>query len=252
MLELRGVTKRFGEQFVLGPIDLRLKLARTSALIGPSGSGKSSVIRLLTGLLRPDTGGVFIDGTPMDASSATALRLRMGYVIQDGGLFPHLSAHDNVTLMARHLGWADDRIAARLQELCELTRLPRERMANFPAQLSGGERQRVSLMRALMLDPDVLLLDEPLAALDPIVRADLQADLRAVFAHLGKTVVLVTHDLGEAGFLGDTLVLLRAGRLVQEGTLTELVRAPADSFVTRFVNAQRSPLESVREGAVTA
>jgi osmoprotectant transport system ATP-binding protein len=128
-----------------------------------------------------------------------------------------------------------------------LTRFPAGGLERYPAQLSGGQRQRVALMRALMLDPDVLFLDEPLGALDPLIRSDLQADLRDVFRTLGKTVVLVTHDLGEAGFLGDLIVLLRGGLVVQRGTLAELVRAPADPFVTQFINAQRSPLEALGE-----
>src|SRR5262249_29262895 len=130
-------------------------------------------------------------------------------------LFPHLTAAGNAMLMARHLGWGRDRCQARLRELAELTRFPPDGLDRYPAQLSGGQRQRVSLMRALMLDPDLLLLDEPLGALDPIIRSDLQADLRRIFQALGKTVVLVTHDIGEAGFFGDRLVLLRAGKVVQ-------------------------------------
>jgi osmoprotectant transport system ATP-binding protein len=173
----------------------------------------------------------------------------MGYVIQDGGLFPHLDARGNVALMARHIGWEPERVAERLAALCELTRFPREALTRFPAQLSGGQRQRVSLMRALMLDPDALLLDEPLGALDPMIRSELQADLRQIFTHLHKTVVVVTHDIGEAGFLADELVLLRDGRILQRGTLSELISAPADPFVTRFVNAQRSPLESLESNS---
>src|SRR5438105_5633590 len=137
----------------------------------------------------------------------------MGYVVQDGGLFPHLTARSNVTLMARYLGWDGQRIETRLAELAELTQFPTDGLMRYPTQLSGGQRQRISLMRALMLDPDALLLDEPLGALDPIIRSELQADLRSIFQTLGKTVVLVTHDIGEAGFLGDTIVMLRGGRV---------------------------------------
>jgi osmoprotectant transport system ATP-binding protein len=144
--------------------------------------------------------------------------------------------------MARYLRWEANRVAKRLDELAGLTRFPPDGLDRYPVQLSGGQRQRVGLMRALMLDPDVLLLDEPLGALDPMIRAELQADLKAVFRELGKTVVLVTHDLGEAGFFGDVIVLLRGGRVVQRGTLAELVAAPAEPFVTQFINAQRGPL----------
>jgi osmoprotectant transport system ATP-binding protein len=200
----------------------------------------------MIGLIRPDTGRVRFQGTEITPLNARKLRLEMGYVVQDGGLFPHLTAEQNVTLMARYLGWDEERIQNRLADLTKLTQFPADGLGRYPVQISGGQRQRVSLMRALMLDPALLLLDEPLGALDPIIRSELQADLRRIFQTLGKTVVLVTHDLGEAGFLGDVIVLLRDGRVVQQGTLTELVHKPADPFVTRFVNAQRSPLESLQ------
>jgi osmoprotectant transport system ATP-binding protein len=170
------------------------------------------------------------------------LRRRLGFVVQGGGLFPHLTAAGNAALMARYTRWEEPRIRARLDELAQLVRLPLELLSRFPAQLSGGQAQRVSLMRALMLDPDVLLLDEPLGALDPITRYELQDDLHAIFARLRKTVVLVTHDLAEAAFFGDRIALMREGRIVQLGTLRELSQAPADPFVTRFLQAQRSPL----------
>jgi osmoprotectant transport system ATP-binding protein len=245
MLELRGVSKTYGQAAALHPTNLALPPGQTTVLIGPSGCGKSTLLRLLIGLITPDSGTVLFEDTPVTPANAPLLRHRMGYVIQDGGLFPHLSARSNTTLMARYLGWEMSRIDARLGELAELTRFPSGGLDRYPAQLSGGQRQRVSLMRALMLDPQVLLLDEPLGALDPIIRSELQEDLRAIFQRLGKTVVMVTHDLGEAGFFGDLIVLLRDGRIVQQGTLPELVHKPADPFVTKFVNAQRSHLEAL-------
>ena len=245
MLELRGVSRSFDGKTALSAIDLALPAGRTTVLLGPSGCGKSTLLRLLIGLIPPDAGQVLFDGEPVSAENVVALRRRMGYVIQDGGLFPHLDARGNAALLARHVGWDEARIEARLAELLALTDFPADGLARYPGQLSGGQRQRVSLMRALMLDPDVLLLDEPLGALDPMIRSDLQSDLRSVFAALGKTVVLVTHDIGETGYLGDEIVLLRRGRIVQRGTLEDLVRRPAEAFVSRFVNAQRSPLESL-------
>jgi osmoprotectant transport system ATP-binding protein len=239
---LRQVVKRYGAGDMapgLGPIDLDVPAGATTCLIGPSGCGKSTLLRVLLGLVVPDAGSVVFAGAPVDA----AARLRMGYVIQDGGLFPHMTAAENVTLMARWLGWAPARSAARLDELVGLTRFPADALGRYPAELSGGQRQRVGLMRALMLDPEVLLLDEPLGALDPLVRADLQAELGGLFRALGKTVVLVTHDLAEAGLLGDRVILLRDGTIAQAGRLRELIEAPADPFVTRFVRAQRGPLE---------
>jgi osmoprotectant transport system ATP-binding protein len=247
LLELRGASKAYNGRPALRPTDLAIPSGQTTVLIGPSGCGKSTVLRLLLGLAHPDTGNVFFGGRHVDGN-ALELRRRMGYVVQDGGLFAHLTAQANIVLLPRYLGWNQPRLDARLKELIDLTRFPVDGLERYPIQLSGGQRQRVGLMRALMLDPEVLLLDEPLAALDPIVRSDLQADLRRIFRALGKTVVLVTHDLGEAGFFGDLLVLMRDGQIVQQGTLTDLTQTPAEPFVTRFVQAQRSELTNV-EGA---
>ena len=241
MFELQGVSKRFGATQALQPVELRLPRGRTTVLLGPSGCGKSTLLRLMNGLIRPDTGRVLFEGQPLppEEEAMLGVRQRMGYALQGGGLFPHLTAGQNVELMARYLRWPPERIRARLEALVELTRFPAEALGRFPTQLSGGQRQRVGLMRALMLEPEVLLLDEPLGALDTMVRSELQVDLRAIFARLGMTVVLVTHDLGEAAFLGQHVVLLREGRVVQQGTLAELEASPAEPFVTRFIQAQR-------------
>jgi osmoprotectant transport system ATP-binding protein len=243
MIELKGVSKEYGGSTVLPTIDLTIASGRTTVLIGPSGCGKSTLLRLMIGLVPPDTGTVLIDGEELTPATALEVRRRLGYVIQDGGLFPHLTARGNTTLMARYLGWAPARIDARLAKLADLTRFPIDGLDRYPAQLSGGQRQRVSLMRALMLDPKVILLDEPLGALDPMVRAELQADLRGIFRSLEKTVVMVTHDLGEAGWFGHEILLMREGRIVQRGTLDELIHSPAEPFVGQFVGAQRQVFE---------
>ncbi len=245
MIDLIGVSKSYGRTVALERSDLSVRPGETTVLIGPSGCGKSTLLRLMIGLIRPDGGKVLFEDSPVDADTVFDVRRRIGYVIQDGGLFPHLTARGNVSLMASQLGWKRERVEIRLLELAELTRFPRDGLDRYPVQLSGGQRQRVGLMRALMLDPDVLLLDEPLGSLDPLIRAELQDDLREIFRTLRKTVVIVTHDLAEAGFFGDTIVLLSEGRVVQQGALETLVRQPADPFVTRFVNAQRSPLEGL-------
>ncbi len=249
MFELSSVSKRYGSTEAVRAVDLTVESGRTTVLIGPSGCGKSTVLRLMIGLIQPDTGRVCFENDTVTADNVMQLRRKMGYVIQDGGLFPHLTSHGNATLMARYLGWSARRIDARLKDLVELTHFPPEGLDRYPVQLSGGQRQRVSLMRALMLDPDVLLLDEPLGALDPMIRSNLQDELRAIFQTLGKTVVMVTHDLGEAGYFGDRIVLMRNGQVVQIGPFNDLLRSPADAFVTEFVNAQRSPLEA-RGGAI--
>ena len=225
--------KRYDGAAALGPIDLTVTAGSTTALIGPSGAGKSTLLRMLNGLVWPDSGQVSFRGRPLPRDGLPAIRRQIGYVVQGGGLFPHLAARENVAVVARWLRWDQGRIAARLEELAAIARLPLDALRRLPRQLSGGQAQRVSLMRALMLDPEVLLLDEPLGALDPMTRFDLQQDLRDAFARLAKTVVLVTHDLA-----GRT-VLMRDGRIVQEGTVEELARAPADDFVAHFVRAQR-------------
>ena len=248
MYELRGVSKRFGTLTAVEPLDLVFEPARTTVLIGPSGCGKSTILRLLIGLHEPDAGEVRFGGAALGIGDLQEERRRMGYVIQDGGLFPHLTARDNVELVAHHLGWNPGRRRQRVEELRELTHLPKDALERFPAQLSGGQKQRVSLMRALMLDPEALLLDEPLGALDPMIRFELQEDLKTVFAELRKTVVLVSHDLAEAAFLGDEILLMKDGRIVQRGSLREMVESPADEFVQRFVQAQRSHLTEGAEG----
>jgi osmoprotectant transport system ATP-binding protein len=247
MLAYEDVSKRFGPIVALDSITLTCASGRTTALLGPSGCGKSTLLRLAVGLLVPDAGAVRMDGRSMEAERFTELRQRIGYVIQEGGLFPHLDVEANVTLMARHLRWEAPRISERYGELRELVKLPASASARLPEELSGGQRQRVSLMRALMLDPQLLLLDEPLGALDPMIRRDLQHDLAQLFAGLKRTVVLVTHDIAEAGLLADTLVLLSAGRIVQQGSLADLLERPQSAFVSEFVEAQRGAREVLRD-----
>jgi osmoprotectant transport system ATP-binding protein len=243
VFRLQAVAKRYGGVVALDVTDLEVPEGTSTVLIGPSGCGKTTLLRLLNGLVQPDTGTVSFRGVPIGPGNVQELRRKMGYVIQDGGLFPHLDAAANVTLMARHLRWPPARIETRLDEIVRMTRFPGDALDRFPIQLSGGQRQRVALMRALMLDPDVLLLDEPLGALDPLVRRELQDDLAALFVSLRKTVVLVTHDLEEAAFFGGRTVLLRDGRIVQQGSIDDLLRRPADPFVSVFVNAQRRTIE---------
>jgi osmoprotectant transport system ATP-binding protein len=241
LLVLNAVSKRFSDTTAIRDIDLDIEAGRTTVLLGPSGCGKSTLLRMMIGLLRPDSGRVLFDGHELSGDKLPIARRRMGYVVQGGGLFPHLSAGQNVTLTARQLRWETPRINQRLQELASVTQLSMETLDRYPAQLSGGQIQRVSLMRALMLDPDLLLLDEPLGALDPMTRFELQNDLRAIFDRLHRTVVLVTHDLAEAAFFGHHIVLLREGAVVQQGSFDQLLHDPADPFVTQFINAQRPP-----------
>jgi osmoprotectant transport system ATP-binding protein len=238
-IELLGVTKCFGSMVALERTDLVFEAGKTTILIGPSGCGKSTILRLIVGLLQPTTGLVRFDGRVLSPETILSLRRRMGYVIQEGGLFPHLTARQNVLLLANHLRLPHEETHARLAELCEMTRLAPVTLSRYPLELSGGQRQRVCLIRALMLRPDVLLLDEPLAALDPMVRATLQMELKAIFQQICQTVIFVTHDLAEAAWLGDRIVLLRQGSVVQSGTFATLLAQPAHEFVSEFISAQK-------------
>ena len=243
MIVLRHVTKRFGSHVALDGISLIVEPGRTHVLLGSSGSGKSTILKLVLGLLRPDAGEVHVDGNvPRSARMA-----QIGYVVQGGALYPHLTAARNVTLPARAADWSMERQTSRLQALAALVELEPGLMRRYPHELSGGQAQRVSLMRALMLDPPILLLDEPLGALDPIIRASLQTQLVRIFAELSKTVVLVTHDVREAFVFGAAITLLSEGRVVQQGTLADLAHRPADPFVSEFLRAQAPPPEMTRD-----
>ena len=240
LVKLEDVCKRYGDAIALYPTTLSVESSKTTVLIGPSGCGKSTLLRLIIRLIEPDSGSIAFDGKAVTPDNINALRRRIGYVIQEGGLFPHLTARANVLLMARHIRKLEEQTHNRLLELSDLTRFSQNLLPRYPVELSGGQRQRVSLMRALMLSPELLLLDEPLGALDPLVRAALQRDLKEIFQHaLGQTALFVTHDLAEAIYFGDEIVLMNEGRIVQKGTITDLRESPTDPFVSEFINAQR-------------
>ena len=239
LVKLVDVSKRYADVTALHTTNLSIERGKTTVLIGPSGCGKSTLLRLIIRLIEPDSGLIDFNGAPITAETIDGLRRRIGYVIQEGGLFPHLNARANIILMARHIGKSEDEMQNKLAELCVLTRFPGNLLARYPVELSGGQRQRVGLMRALMLSPELLLLDEPLGALDPLVRASLQRDLKQIFTQLQQTVLFVTHDLAEAVYFGDEIVLMNDGRVVQKGTMRNLREKPADPFVSEFINAQR-------------
>ena len=243
MIVARGVSKRYGAAVALAGVSLEAAPGTTHVLLGASGSGKSTLLRVILGLVAADAGEVFVDGVAVTPAARRHLVGRVGYVVQEGGLYPHLTAFGNVALPAEAVGWPRARVAERIDALASLVRFDEGVLRRYPGELSGGQRQRVGLMRALVLDPPLLLLDEPLGALDPIVRADLQAELRQIFAALGKTVLLVTHDVREAVLFGTTITLLLAGRVVQQGAFADLARRPAEPFVAEFLRAQAPPPE---------
>jgi osmoprotectant transport system ATP-binding protein len=239
LVRLVDVSKRYADTAALHSTNLSIERSKTTVLIGPSGCGKSTLLRLIIRLIEPDSGLIEFDGELIVPQNIDALRRRIGYVIQEGGLFPHLTARANVLLMARHVGKSHEEMQKRLLQLCDLTRFSGNLLPRYPVELSGGQRQRVSLMRALMLAPELLLLDEPLGALDPLVRTSLQKDLKGIFAQLRQTVLFVTHDLAEAIYFGDEIVLMNEGRVLQKGTVADLRDNPANAFVSEFINAQR-------------
>ena len=240
MISYQDVSHAYDHATALDHVSLEIAAGETVALIGPSGCGKSTLLKLAVGLLTPGGGRVLVGGRELQASNVLSIRRRLGYVIQSGGLFPHSERRRQHNARRAPLRRDSTWTAARLKELADLVRLPAEMLRRHPGDLSGGQRQRVSLMRALMLDPDVLLLDEPLGALDPMVRYALQEDLRALFERLRKSVLLVTHDLAEAAFFAERLVLMRDGRIAQQGGYRDLVR-----FAGGGVRAR------VRQGAAT-
>ncbi|MGE3180972.1 MAG: ATP-binding cassette domain-containing protein [Phycisphaerae bacterium] len=239
-IEIEGAFVRFGSTDALSNVSLQVTSGKTVALIGQSGCGKSTLLRSIIGLVRLRNGRVYVRDQIVCDENIREIRRLIGYVIQEGGLFPHLTARQNVALVPQHLKWQAARIDSRVRELADLVSIPVDALDRYPTQLSGGQRQRVSLMRALVLDPAILLLDEPLGALDPIIRSDLQVQLKNIFSRLGKTVVIVTHDLSEAAHFADDIVLMRNGTIAQRGTIADLTEQPADEFVATFIASQHS------------
>jgi osmoprotectant transport system ATP-binding protein len=244
MLALQNITKTFEGKLVLTDVNLTVPKGATHALIGSSGSGKTTLLRITLGLIPFDRGYVKINDQALSSFSPIQWADRIGYVPQDGGLFPHMSAFENVSLIAKLRGWNKQRIKVRVEQLRKLVELEPVILRQYPFEMSGGQQQRVAIMRAAMMEPDVMLLDEPMAALDPIIRRSLQQELKSIFQRLGKTVLLVTHDLGEAVFLAEQITLLHDGKIVQSGSYRDLLLRPADPFVTAFINAQRAVPEA--------
>ncbi|MCJ2043645.1 ABC transporter ATP-binding protein [Methylobacterium sp. J-078] len=243
MIRLEGVSKRFpgAERPAVDDVDLAVEEGSVCALIGPSGCGKSTTLRMVNRLVEPDAGRVLVAGEDVTRGDPVALRRRIGYVLQGVGLFPHRSVAENVATVPGLLGWKRARIAERVDAMLDLVGLdPAEYRARRPHELSGGQRQRVGVARALAADPPVLLMDEPFGAVDPLARDRLQGEIRAILRRLRKTVLIVTHDIDEAMRMGDRVVLMRAGRIVQADAPERLLAAPADAFAAGFVGQDRA------------
>ena len=243
MITLEHVTKRYPGTAVPAVDDLSLHVPEgmTVALIGPSGCGKTTTMRMINRLVDPTTGKILVNGEDVTQVDPVLLRRHIGYVIQQVGLFPHMTIAQNIAAVPKLLGWDQARIARRTEELLHLVGLdPGQMLERYPAQLSGGQRQRVGVARALAGDPPVLLMDEPFGALDPIARSLLQAEFSQILKRVRKTVVLVTHDLDEAARLGDRIAIMKSGRIVQYDTPNVVLSHPADAFVENFVGVDRA------------
>ena len=237
-IEFRGVSfARPGQPPVLDQFSLTVESGDVLALVGRSGAGKSTLLKLVNRLLLPDAGAVLVQGRDTREWEPIALRRSVGYVLQDVGLFPHMSIADNVAVVPRLERWDPARIAARLHELLELVGLPLEQFGGrWPDELSGGQRQRVGVARALAVDPPVLLMDEPFGALDPLTRAELHAEFRRIQSRVRKTVIIVTHDMGEAFALADRVGVLEEGRLIANDRAAA-VAGSTDPRVRRLLDA---------------
>ncbi|HJS72776.1 MAG TPA: ATP-binding cassette domain-containing protein [Vicinamibacteria bacterium] len=250
-VELRNVSKRFGADGrpVLDRVSFRVEPGETVVLLGSSGAGKTTALRTINRLVEPDEGEVEVEGREIRAWDPIRLRRRTGYVIQEVGLFPHLSVEENVELIPKLEGWSPSRRKERVRALLALVGLPPERFASLrPKELSGGERQRVGVARALAVDPPLLLMDEPFGALDSVNRRRMQDEFLEMKRNLGKTIVIVTHDVPEAVKLGDRIGVMHGGRLLQFGPPAEILERPANDFVSELVGvveassgARRSP-----------
>lgn len=248
MIQLDGLGKRFGDRLAVRSLSLEVARGELLVLLGASGSGKTTTLKMINRLIEPSEGAVRIDGRDTRESPAHELRRRIGYCFQQIGLFPHLSVEQNIAVTPTLLGWESARTAARIDALLELVELePAEFRALRPDELSGGQQQRVGLARALAAEPDLMLLDEPFGALDPLTRDRLQQSFGQIRAELELTAVFVTHDMVEALLLGDRIAVMREGALVQIGTPQELIRAPADDYVAELMATPRRQAAAVDE-----
>jgi len=240
LIEFTHVSKRFGDEVAVDDFSLVIPPRQVTVLVGSSGSGKTTLLRMINRMVDPTSGTVEIDGENVANVPPVALRRRIGYVMQNSGLLPHRRVVDNIATVPRLTGVPTEKARARALELMDVVGLDRAFARRFPAELSGGQQQRVGVARALAVGPNILLMDEPFGAVDPIVRADLQQEVLRIQRETETTIVFVTHDIDEAFLLGDQVVILaERGRIVQQGTPEEILANPADDFVASFVGSDR-------------
>ena len=239
MIKLSDISLSFNKVHILSSICLDLESQKTHVLLGPSGCGKSTLLKIILGIYKPTKGHVFINKTLLTSKNQRQFAQKIGYCVQDGGLFPSLTAKENILLISKLRKHDPIKAQERLTYLRQLVQVEEKVLELFPSLLSGGEKQRVSLMRALMCDPDILLMDEPLGALDPIKRNLLQEELHNIFKKLKKTVIFVTHDIFEASYLSQNVILMSKGTVAQKGSFKSFLTSPSSKFVSRFIQAQR-------------
>jgi len=241
MISLKNVHKAFEAAPAVRDLTLEIGLGEVCCLIGPSGCGKTTTLKMMNRMVEPSSGDIFVDGQPVGEIKPHLLRRKIGYVIQSIGLFPHMTVLQNICIVPRLLKWDESRAKKRGRELLELFSLdPGVFEAKYPHELSGGQAQRIGVARALAADPDILLMDEPFGALDPITRTHLQVQFASIQKELGKTVVLVTHDVDEAVLLGSTVALMNEGELIQSDSPERMLSRPKNDFVRRFFGADRA------------
>ncbi|GAK70512.1 putative osmoprotectant ABC transporter ATP-binding protein [Agrobacterium rubi TR3 = NBRC 13261] len=243
MIEVEHLTKNYDGSTVVDGVSLTIDARSITVIVGTSGSGKTTLLRMINRLVEPTSGIIRIDGQNILDMPGYQLRRSIGYAIQGHGLFPHRTVAQNIATVPELIGWDRSRIDAKVTELLELFQLDPSVYANrFPNELSGGQQQRVGVARALAAEPNILLMDEPFGALDPIIRAKAQDDLLAIQKKLGVTIVLVTHDMDEAFHLADRIAVMDKGKIVQYGKPAELVRKPATDFVRTMIGERERPL----------
>jgi osmoprotectant transport system ATP-binding protein len=244
MIQIEKLCKQYGGTTVVDDVSMLIEPRTITTIVGTSGSGKSTLLRMINRLVEPTSGRVLIDGNDTTAEPAHLLRRRIGYAIQGLGLFPHRTVAENIATVPRLLGWTQARIDERVAELLQLFQLePADYAGKYPHELSGGQQQRVGVARALAAKPNVLLMDEPFGALDPIIRAKAQEDLLGVQRRLGTTVILVTHDIDEAFRLGSRVAVMSQGRLLQHDRPEQLITRPAEPFVSQLIGADDRALK---------
>jgi len=247
-IEMKQIQFSYGEKRILNNFDLKIERGKVYCLVGSSSSGKTTTLRLMNGLLTAQRGEIYIDGKRLDPRFGEKWRRSMGYSIQGSGLFPHMTLEDNLSIIARREAWDKSKICQRIHELCELMDLPSDTgfLQQKPAQISGGQQQRVGIARALFMNPQIMLMDEPFSALDPITRSELQKEFTRLQRQLGLTIVIVTHDLSEAFTMADEMILLNQGRIEQKDRPSRFLLSPKSSYVEEFIQSH-SPGNILKE-----